>query len=221
MPLMAIKTNRWILSVAFSKDGAQIVSGSSSCIVQLWDTTTGAELQQLHGHTDWVTSVAFSHDGTSIVSGSRDKSVWVWDASTGAALQQLNGHTDWVRSVAFSHDGSHIVSGSDDMSVRVWGSSAGAELQQLNGHTASGSDVTSFWVCSKKHLGVLWTSSEDGWIVSLPGQDRLVWMPQGIREVIYHPYNTLIISQEGYAHIDFEGGNIGSQWEECYKPLLV
>ena len=100
-PLMAIQTNGWISSVAFSHDGVHIVSGSSDKSVQVWDAATGAELQQLNGHTDHVNSVAFSHDGIHIVSGSSDESVRVWDTSTGAALKQLNGHTNCVRSVAF------------------------------------------------------------------------------------------------------------------------
>ena len=98
--------------MAFSKDGAKIVSGSWDKSVQVWDASTGAKLQQLNGHIYCVRSVAFSHDGIHIVSGSDDMSVRVWDASTGAELQQLHGHTDRVNSVAFSHDGIHIVSGS-------------------------------------------------------------------------------------------------------------
>ena len=123
----------------------------------------------------------------------------------------------------YSYDGTHIVSGSDDKSVRVWGASIDAEQQQLNGHTpiVSGSDEKSIWVRNRIDHGVIWTSNMDGWIVSLPGHDRLVWMPQGIREVIYHPYNTLVISQKGYAHIDFQGCNVGTKWAECYKPLVV
>ena len=70
------------------------MSGSDDMSVRVWDASTGAELQQLNGHTDYVISVAFSHDGTSIVSGSSDKSVWVWVVSTGAELQQLNGHSE-------------------------------------------------------------------------------------------------------------------------------
>ena len=123
-------------------------------------------------------------------------------------------------SVAFSHDGIRIVSGSDDKSVRVWDASTGAALHQLNGHIVSNSDVTSIWIWNEMHHGVLWTSTMDGWIVSLPGQDRLMWIPQGIREVMLHPYNIIIISQEGYAHINFQDCDIGTKWMECYKPLL-
>ena len=144
----------------------------------------------------------------------------MWDTSTGTA-QQLNGHTGQVNSVAFSHDSIHIVSGSSDKSVRVWSAFADAEPHQSSNHFVSGSDVTSMWVWNEMHHGVLWTSTKDGWIVSLPDHDCLMWIPQGIREVIHHPYNILIISQEGYAHIDFQGFNVGTKWVKCYKPLLV
>ena len=235
----------YIMSVAFSHDGIHIVSGSYDKSAWVWDVSTGKKLQQLNGHTGPVTSVAFSHDDIHIVSGSHDKSVRVWDASTGTELQQLNGHSRAVKSVAFSHDGIHIVSGSNDKSVRVWDASTGAELQQLNGHSQAvnsvafshdgnhivsgsedrsvrvwdASDITFIW--NRKHHGVLWISTVDGWIVSLPDKNRLLWMPQGIREVLYHPYNTLIISQQGYAHVDFQGCNVGTKWAECYKPLCV
>ena len=147
-------------------------------------------------------------------------SVRVWDVSTGVELWQLNGHTNCVNSVAFSYDGIYIVSGSSDMSVRVWSASTYAELHQLNDHIVSGSDVTSNWVQNEIYHGVLWTSTKDGWIVS-PSQDHLMWLPQGIYEVLCYPYNILTISQKGYAHINFQGFKVGSKWVECYKPLLV
>jgi WD40 repeat protein len=122
-PLMVIQTDSGILSVAFSKDGVQIVSGSYDGSVRVWDASTGAALQRINAHAGTVASVAFSHNGIHIVSGSDDMTVRVWDASTGAALQHLNGHTGAVKSVAFSHNGIHIISGSDDRTVRVWDAS--------------------------------------------------------------------------------------------------
>jgi WD40 repeat protein len=111
-PLMTIRAGGGIYGVAFSGDGTRIVSGSSDQSVQVWDASTGAQVNELKGHTGHVWSVAFSSDGTHIVSGSDDNSVRVWDALTGAQLNKLNGHTGQVWSVAFSGDGTHIVSGS-------------------------------------------------------------------------------------------------------------
>ncbi|KAH7346491.1 hypothetical protein BKA65DRAFT_428866 [Rhexocercosporidium sp. MPI-PUGE-AT-0058] len=104
----------WVISVAFSPDGTQVVSGSYDETVRLWDAATGALQQTLEGHSNWVISVAFSPDGTQVVSGSYDKTVRLWDTATGALQQTLKGHSDYVTSVAFSPDGTQVVSGSDD-----------------------------------------------------------------------------------------------------------
>ena len=94
----------WVTSVAFSPDGAQVVSGSNDKTVRLWDAATGTALQTLEGHTDWVRSVAFSANGAQVVSGSDDNTVRLWDTATGTVLQILEGHTNPVTSVAFSLD---------------------------------------------------------------------------------------------------------------------
>jgi WD40 repeat protein len=52
--------------VAFSPDGAQIVSGSEDKTVRVWDAHTGKELAVLEGHSHYVGSVAFSPDGAHI-----------------------------------------------------------------------------------------------------------------------------------------------------------
>ena len=53
----------------------QVVSGSDDETVKIWDTSSGAYLKTLEGHSDGVNSVAFLHDGTQVVSGSDDKTV--------------------------------------------------------------------------------------------------------------------------------------------------
>ena len=58
------------MSVAFSPDGQQIVSGSGDGLLRLWDTATGASLWVFSGHEAIVESVAFSPDGRQLLSGS-------------------------------------------------------------------------------------------------------------------------------------------------------
>ncbi|PQE07169.1 hypothetical protein CJF31_00004831 [Rutstroemia sp. NJR-2017a BVV2] len=127
----------WVMSVAFSPDGKQVVSGSADQTVRLWDTTTGALLQTLEGHSDRVISVAFSPDSKQVMSGSVDQTVQLWDTTTGALLQTLEGHSDPVISIAFSPDGKQVVSGSGsaDQTVRLWDTTTGALLQTLKGYS--------------------------------------------------------------------------------------
>ena len=110
-----------VLSVAFSADGASLVSSSADATVRVWDVATGENTRTLSGHTDWVFSVAASSDGRLIASGSKDQSVRLWDIATGAHLDTFFGHTGWVRSVAISPDGMAIASGGYDSVINLWG----------------------------------------------------------------------------------------------------
>ena len=108
-------------SVAFSPDGAKIISGSQDMIIRVWDASTGIEvLPSLRGHDHWIHSVAFSPDGSKIISGSSDATIRVWDVSTGIEmLPPLRGHHMPIYSVVFSPDGSKIISASDDDTIRI------------------------------------------------------------------------------------------------------
>ena len=79
--------DHYVLSVAFSRDGSKIVSGSRDKTIRVWDASTGVEmLPPLRGHDSWVRSVAFSPDGSKIVSGSLDETIRIWDANTGVEI---------------------------------------------------------------------------------------------------------------------------------------
>lgn len=69
---------RDVTSVAFSRDGTRIVSGSEDNTVKVWDARSGKALLTLRGHTDNVISVAFSPDDKRVVSGSKGI-LKVWD----------------------------------------------------------------------------------------------------------------------------------------------
>ncbi|KAG9123893.1 hypothetical protein FRC07_013599, partial [Ceratobasidium sp. 392] len=128
-----------VTSVAYSPDGAYIVSGSYDRTVRIWYAQNGEQVgQPLEGHTSWVTSVAYSPDGAYIVSGSEDRTVRIWNAQNGEQVgQPLEGHTNLVRSVAYSPDGAYIVSGSYDSTVRIWNAQNGEQVgQPLEGRTS-------------------------------------------------------------------------------------
>ena len=75
----------WVLSVGFSPDGAQIVSGGDDGTVRIWDVASGEQVAQLDGHAGGVLSVGFSPDGAQIVSGGDDSTVRIWDVASGEA----------------------------------------------------------------------------------------------------------------------------------------
>jgi|GEM_PF-607862 len=124
-------------SVAFSPNGALIVSGGEDGTVRIWRASDLEPQQLLFGHAGTVYSVGFSPDGERIVSGGDDGSVRVWNVASGAEVSSLQGDMGVVWSAEFSPDGHHIVSGSSDGTVRVWDEQKEVELARLEGHTGS------------------------------------------------------------------------------------
>lgn len=110
-----------VRSVAFSRDGQLIVSGSLDQTVRLWDAQTRQQIgDPLQGHNSPVYSVAFSPDGSRIVSGGGDNKLRVWETQSRQQIGELPGHEAAVLSVAFSSDGQRIVSGGGDKKLRLW-----------------------------------------------------------------------------------------------------
>jgi WD40 repeat protein/serine/threonine protein kinase len=102
--------------------------------VKVWDTTTGAEIQVLRGHTLSAGSMTFSPDNRRLATGSYDRTVRVWEVGTGRQIHLLAGHASAVSSLAFSPDGTRLASGGIDKSVRLWDLTTGLELRSLHGH---------------------------------------------------------------------------------------
>ena len=115
-------------SVAYSPDGARIVTTEDDRTAKLWDASSGELLMTLYGHTGNVTNARFSLDGTRVVTVSSDRQIKVWDAVTGQDLITLAGHSDRIWSVSFSSDGKHIVTASDDNTAKVWSITPTREL---------------------------------------------------------------------------------------------
>ena len=77
--------------MAFSPDGARVLTGSFDKTARLWDAATGKEIRAFKGHESWVLSVAFSPDGARVLTGSADHTARLWDAATGKQIRDLQG----------------------------------------------------------------------------------------------------------------------------------
>jgi len=110
-----------VASVAFSPDGAKVLTGSYDNTARLWDAATGVIIRSF-SHSGRIKSVAFSPDGTKVLTGADwpDNTANLWDAATGSLTRTFSGHTDWVYSVAFSPDGMKVLTGSRDGTAKLW-----------------------------------------------------------------------------------------------------
>jgi len=108
-----------VYSVAYSHDGARMVSAHSNAIV-LWDAATGRAIRSFVGHANLVNKVLFFPGDEKIASASDDRTIRIWDVVTGRQLSMLTGHATNVIGLACSSDGTRLASGSLDGTVRIW-----------------------------------------------------------------------------------------------------
>lgn len=109
----------FVVCVAYSLDGARILSGSRDNTAKLWDSN-GGNVVTLRGHEGAVTCVAFSPDGQRCLTGSTDCTVRLWDVLSGKELATFRSHSKAVAHVAFRADGKQFVSEGIDSALKVW-----------------------------------------------------------------------------------------------------
>lgn len=122
-------------SLAFSPDGASLVSGGADSVLRLWRVTkTGfhaVDTADGRGHQDIIWGIAVSPDGRSIVSGGWDRQLHLWSISGTHQRLLPSAHRDWIWSVAFSPDGRTIASSSQDGTITLWRAENGERIQTI------------------------------------------------------------------------------------------
>ncbi|EIN08621.1 hypothetical protein PUNSTDRAFT_134998 [Punctularia strigosozonata HHB-11173 SS5] len=115
-----------VTSIAFTKDGKHLVSGSVDTTIRLWDADTGEAIgKPFTGHTKEVTSLAFSPDGRFVVSGSEDRTLRIWDPANG---QEFIKPWRWSRGTpTICPDGTHVFWYSPGLpgKISLWNLAAG------------------------------------------------------------------------------------------------
>jgi len=121
----------WVESVAFSPDGACIISGSYDNTIRRWDAASGTAIgEPLQGHTkDTLATSHRSHSPPVVLTSSLDLMTKLFDATLGTVIgEPLQGHTRTVTSVAFSPDGASVIAGSYGQTIRLWGVVSGTTI---------------------------------------------------------------------------------------------
>ena len=128
-----------VFTVAYSPNGASLVSGSKDGTIRLWDTATYQFKASLTGYPD---AIAFSPDSNKLAIASQDKKIRLYDAVNGEHQLTLTEHTDEIYNLVFNPDGRTFAGIGGDSTIRLWDAVTGEHLQTIIGHTRSVSSIS-------------------------------------------------------------------------------
>lgn len=114
-----------IWSVRFSGDGSEIVAGTSSDSVFVYDLEAQRSILRIPGHTDDVNAVCFGDKMSPhiLYSGSDDTTLKVWDRRSLNSLRPAGmflGHTEGITYIDSLGDGRHVISNAKDQTCKLW-----------------------------------------------------------------------------------------------------
>lgn len=128
----------YITSLQWSKKDDKLAIGTSTNVVELWDTTTMTKLRDLPGHTARVS--ALSWNGSMLSSGGRDSVILHHDVRQRRHLQCVyTGHQQEVCGLAWSPDGQTLASGGNENYLCLWDAAMSSRS-----HSSISSSTTSY-----------------------------------------------------------------------------
>lgn len=128
-------------SVAWSPDGAELVTAGMDGTARVWDAKSGEERLRLEGHEGRVSLALWAPGGELLATGGDDGTVRLWGAGDGRQVRMLEPEGESVSTLAWSPDGQRLVSGHDDGRLAFWDVSSGELLEVVAGHVGPVSDL--------------------------------------------------------------------------------
>lgn len=130
-----------VRSVEFSRDGLQLISGSTDNTVKLWSTDAGQIVKSFRGHDGAVRAAVFAEADQVVLSASADNHIKKWNIGQYEEVRVLQGvvmegHQDAILAAGFSPDGKQVVTASRDQTARTWDAKTGRTLKVFTeGHS--------------------------------------------------------------------------------------
>jgi WD40 repeat protein len=153
-------------SIAFSHDGAWLVTAGLVGPVEVWRTSDWTRVAAIPYSTN-VYSVHFSSDDSMLIMTGTDARTTIWSLPTGTLVLTLPASAyHWPRDADFSPNGQRIVNQDPDNAIRIWDTAAVTEVQTLTGPT--GYMTAAVWIDDNRLVTADWgaTSNVILWEVS-------------------------------------------------------
>lgn len=114
-----------IWSIRFSGDGREVVAGTSSNSLVVYDIESRRVLHRIVGHDDHVNAVCFADKSSPhiLYSGSDDATLKVWDRRSMGDSREAGafvGHIEGLTYIDSKGDGRYILSNGKDQSMKLW-----------------------------------------------------------------------------------------------------
>lgn len=112
--------DKTVIDVAFSPDGARLITGSFDATSRQWNGITLQPIGQPLLHQSGIESLAISPDGSKLVTGFSDGTARLWSAGSPSPIGSPIHHNSIVRGVTFNLESSQFMTCSADHSARIW-----------------------------------------------------------------------------------------------------
>jgi WD40 repeat protein len=122
------------LSVAFSHDGARVLTGHESGAVKVWDARSGALLRVINTKAGESRAAFTPDDGRIVAVSGEDFPVTLWDARSGALVRKFDkGDGGYNHALAVGPDGTRLVTSDIGGDVILWDVRSGKALRKFDG----------------------------------------------------------------------------------------
>lgn len=114
-----------VFTVAFTKDGKELLSGGRDVMLRSWVINENYRLDvDVAAHTLHINHIAFNPNGKLFATVSMDKTIKIWDTEKFQLLKvidkaKLDGHLSSVNKCLWMDDET-LLSGSDDRTIMMW-----------------------------------------------------------------------------------------------------
>ncbi|KAI0099819.1 WD40-repeat-containing domain protein [Nemania sp. FL0031] len=114
-----------IWSIRFSGDGRELVAGTNTRSIIVYDIESRRVLHHIEGHEDDVNAVCFADKSSPhiLYSGSDDTTIKVWDRRSmgdGREAGAFVGHIEGLTYMDSKDDGRYLLSNGKDQSMKLW-----------------------------------------------------------------------------------------------------